>query len=575
MALPVRVGDPTAPTRLDSARIELEALQPDRVYLFGDNPIPVRLDSLGGIVAEHGRSRLEPALQAAKLGGADSVWVFTDGDLGDRASALETAEGLGLGVREIRVAVGAARIGLATITAPERARAGDTVRVTVEFRTGGEPNAQPDTVRLAIERDGEVVATARAPRPAPGRTGRAELAFVPSNPDDEPVWQRYDAVLVDPVDPLGVSNRVSAWIEVSESTGGAVFVSTVPDWEARFVVPALSRLVLGGARGFLRLADGRYLEMGASPRIVEEARVRNSIRGSRLLVAQIDPSDLPAWLDAALRTHARTLVFAEGPGELSGSGVRVTGPLPGEWYAMAPIPASPARALLAEGDLDPLPPVRELYAVEPPGRWTVLNANRNRRGEPRPLLTAGESGDRRWAVSVASDWWRWSLRGGASKRVYDGAFSGVVGWLVEDATPQLATLVVAPTVGLPPVWRIRPGATALTVRIVDSEGAEVWTQTAADPDAQLTGPLLATGTYEATVTATGPDGPLEVRRPIEVKPDPRELLPAAPAELATVAAVVQERPRVEIRAPRPVWPFVLAVLLLCGEWIWRHRIGLR
>ncbi len=26
---------------------------------------------------------------------------------------------------------------------------------------------------------------------------------------------------------------------------------------------------------------------------------------------------------------------------------------------------------------------------------------------------------------------------------------------------------------------------------------------------------------------------------------------------------------------RPVWPFLLAALLLCFEWTWRQRIGLR
>ena len=575
MSLPVRAGDPAAPSRLDSALALLPSFAPDRLYLFGDNPASARLDSLASLGAGHGASRLEPALQAARLGGADSVRVLTDGDVTDRAAAVEAAEGLGLGVREIRVAVPTPRVGLAALRAPERARAGDTVRVTLEFRSGGGAGELPDSVSLQVERDGEVVATARAPRPAPGRTGRAELTFVPRNDDGEASWRRYEAVLADPADPFDASSRVGAWVEVSEAAAGAVLVSTVPDWEARFLVPALDRLVLGGARGYLRLSDGRFLEMGATPRIVEESRVRAAVTGSRLLAVQAAPGEMPPWLGAALGAHPRTLFFTEGTGDVPGVGARMTGPLPGEWYPTAPVPASPSSALLAETDLDLLPPVRELYAVEPPGRWSVMNANRNRRGEGRPLLTAGEDGVRRWAVSAASDWWRWSLRGGEASRVYEGVFSGIVGWLVEDAAPRLASLVRSPAVGRPAVWAIRPGSTDLSIRLLDAEGAEVWSESAADPPPEVIGPALPAGLYEAVVTATGPDGPVELRRPLEVTADPAEFLPGPVADPLAIDAQPAPRPPMDVRPPRPVWPFLVAVLLLCGEWVWRHRIGLR
>lgn len=573
MSLPARPG--AANTRLDSARAELRALNPDRIYVFGDAPTPARLDSIEGLAATHDRSRLEPAIQAARLGGADSVWVITDGDLLDRAEALAAAQRLGLGIREIRTSAEVARVGVADLRAPDRARSGDTVRVTVELVAGGDPTSLPDSVSVELRHDDAVLAMATAERPAPGRTGRVELSFVPSNPDDEPVWQRLEAVLVDPVDPLGVSDRAAAWVEVSESAGGAVMISTDPDWEARFLVPALGRLVLGGAHGFLRLQDGRYVEMSAGPRIVDEARVRRALRGSRLLVVQGAPESLPGWLATAMRNHSRVLTLAKGPGEVPGAGVRVSGPLPGEWYATPPIPASPASGLLLEADLDALPPVRDLYALDPPSRWTILNANRNRRGEGRPLLSAGERGDRRWAVSAASEWWRWALRGGAPKRVYEAAFSGIVGWLVEGATPQLAALEGSPAVGRPPVWRVRPGASDLEITLLDDAGAEVWREVWSDPPTRVTGPALELGTYEARIKTTGPDGVVEFTRPIEIAPDARELLTGPQVAAASIAPVVQARSDVAVRAPRPVWPFVLAVALLCVEWVWRHRIGLR
>ena len=578
MTLPVRAGDAGGATRLDSALALLPGLAPDRIYLFGDRPVPARLDSLDALGAEHDASRLEPALQAARLGGADSVWVLTDGEVTDRDAARETATGLGLGVRELRVAAAEPRVALVALQAPERARAGDTVRATLEFHAGGGSgggNELSDSVSFQLEREGTVVASVRAPRPAPGRTGRARIAFVPRDEGAGPVWRRYEAVLTDPPNPFDVAGRVGAWIEVSESSAGAVLVSLAPDWEARFLIPALDRLVLGGARGYLLLADGRFLEMGAGPRIVEESRVREAVRGARLLAVQAPPEDLPPWLAGALRTHARTLFLAEGPGDVPGVGARVTGPLPGEWYPAGPVPASPSAALLAEADLDLLPPVRELYAVEPAGTWSVINASRNRRGEGRPLLTAGEDGTRRWALSAASDWWRWSLRGNEPRRVYEGVFSGIVGWLVEDATPRLASLVRTPAPGEPPVWRIRPGSSDLVIQVLDEAGAEVWSDSIQDPPAEVAGPGLAAGRYDVLVTATGPEGPVELRRPVDVEPDPREFLPGPPSEPLAIAAQPSPRPPVDVRSPRPVWPFLLAVLLLCGEWVWRHRIGLR
>ena len=583
MTLPVRAGDTGGTTRLDSALALLPELAPDRIYLFGDRPVPARLDSLDAVGATHDGSRLEPALQAARLGGADSVRVLTDGELTDRDAARETATGLGLGVRELRVAAGEPRVALAALQTPERARAGDTVRATLEFHAGGGSGSGeagggeglPDSVSFQLEREGTVVATVRASRPAAGRTGRAQVTFVPRDEGAESAWRRYEAVLVDPPDPFGVSNRTGAWIEVSESSAGAVLVSLAPDWEARFLVPALDRLVLGGARGYLRLADGRFLEMGAAPRIVEASRVREAVQGARLLAVQASPEDLPPWLAGALRAHARTLFFAGGPGEVPGVGARVTGPLPGEWYPAGPVPASPSAALLAEADLDLLPPVRELYAVEPAGRWSVINASRNRRGEGRPLLTAGEDGTRRWALSAAADWWRWSLRGDEPRGVYEGVFSGIVGWLVEDATPRLASLVRTPAPGEPQVWRIRPGSADLAIRLLDETGTEVWSESIADPPAEMVGPGLPPGRYEALVTATGPDGPVELRRPVDVEPDSREFLPGPPSELLAIGAQPSPRAPVDVRSPRPVWPLLLAVLLLCGEWVWRHRIGLR
>lgn len=572
MQLPVRAGG-TAATRLDSAIAEVSRLGPDRLYTFGDAVVGIPVGDLDSVTSRGRRSRVRPALEAARLGGADSVWIVSDGHWTDRVEALDVARGLGLGVREIRVVDETPRAGIAAVRAPQRARAGDTVRVAVEIRAAGE--ATDDSVTVDLELDGTRLARSRVARPTAGRALVTELEFVPLDPGEPSAWRRYEVALAEGADPLGVSDRVPTWIEISESATGAVLVSLSPDWEARFLVPSLERLVLGGARGFLQLADGRFIDMAANPRVVGEDAVRAALSGARLLVAQGDPATFPGWLSSALESHPRVLVFPRAPGDVPGAGVRLTGPVPGEWYASGPIPPSPAAALLTGVELDPLPPVTELYAVDEPGAWAVLNASRNRRGEGRPLMIAAERGAARWAVAAGADWWRWAARGGAARRVYDGVFAGVVGWLVEDATSELAALVAVPGPDRPFEWRVRPGATDMRIRIEDEDGAAVFEQTWPTPDERVGASGLPPGRYRMEIDATGPDGPFNFERPLEIVPDPLELLPAATSPPATIAPVVQARPAIEGRTPRPVWPFVLAVILLCVEWIWRHRIGLR
>jgi hypothetical protein len=595
MSLPVRPTDgaEAGVTRFDSALTVAASLDAERLHLFGDVPASVPVDTLSVAVPDAERSRLTPALEAAQLGGADSVWVVTDGEWDDRAEALRTAVRLGLGVRELRVAETVPRLGIAAVLAPERARAGDTVRVEVDVRAGGpeitrtvaadpaadsgaDPGAESvDSVRLELRLGGVPRAFATVPVPSAGRSVRAELALVPTEPPDESAWRRYEIALLDGVDPYGAADTDAIWMEVSEASSGAVLISTDPDWEARFLLPGLDRLVLGGVRGFLRLTDGRYLEMGPRPRLIDDVgRIQRAIRGARLLVVQTDLSAVPGWLESALLSHPRKLVLPRGQGSLPGTGLVVSGPLPGEWYPMPPVPPSPAASLLADTELDRLPPLREVYGVDLGTRWTILNANRSRRGEARPLLVAHERGSERWALATGAEWWRWAFRGGAPRRVYEGILSGLVGWLVEDVAPRPVSLSI-PSRARRLAWRVRPSVRDLRIDVLTTEGDTVWSDEWAEPPEDVAGPTLEAGLHRIFVSGRAPDGTFRTERPIEVGPDRRELVPRAVPEPAVLAAAPVERVRSDARSRRPLWPFVLAMLLLCGEWIWRHRIGLR
>lgn len=587
MSLPAAAHD-SGPTRLDAALRLVDSLRPERLYLFGSEPRPVALDSLPSLRPDAARSRLAPALEAVRLAGVDSVVVITDGEWEDRPEALRTATRLGLGLREARIAAAPRRVAIAELSAPERLAAGDTARLAVDVVAGGgeegdgtgEADAPQgvgvDSVTVELRRDGERIASARVAVPTTGRRARAELEFVPEAPTAETEWRRYEVALSAGADPYGAADAAGRWIEISDAASGAVLVSTLPDWETRFLAPGLGRLVLGAVRGFLRLGEDRYLETGARPRVVQGAeRIRRAIRGARLLVVQADPGSVPPWLASALEAHPRTLVFGVGPGPLPGTDLALRGPLPGEWYPTPPIPPSPAAALLVEAELEALPPMRELYAVEGEVRWSVLEGQRGRQGERRPLLVADEAGGRRTAVATGAGWWRWAFREGAPRRVYEGALSGLVGWLLEDATPRLVTVVPPDRPGGRIEWRVRSTVRDLRIDVVDAAGDSVWSGAWERPPERIAGPPLSAGLHRVRVAARGPGGTVEEERPLEVEPERGELLPRPVPPPTLVPAAPLPREADAGRRPRPVWPFAVAALLLCGEWIWRRRLGLR
>lgn len=581
-------------SRIDSARAALRALRPGRVLLFGEEARPVPFDSAIGALPSADRTRLVPALEAARLSGADSVWVVSDGEWDDRVAAGAAAGRLGLGLREVRVGERVPRLGLDEPSAPALARAGDTLRVAVDVAASGPGTAGgaglPDSVRVELVRADSgpsttlelvppdaLLAAAVVPVPAPGRTARVELAFVPGPPRTGDVeWRTYELRLPRGADPWAAADRRRFSVEVSEMPGGAVLVASDPDWEPRFLLPRLERAVLGGAVGFLHLGEDRWLEMGPRPTQAAPGDVRRAAARARLLAVQGGPSRLPGWLAERAESHPRRLLLPRGTGRVSGTPISLAGPLQGEWYPAAPIPSSPIARYLGGIALDAVPPLPVLYAVGDGGggTWTPLLVRRDRRGEARPLAVAGRSGGGRWAVATGEGYWRWAGREGPPRRLYEGMITGLAGWLLEDAAPRRVELV-EPAPGRPLRWRVAPGVRDLRLAVREAESGELWADTLASPFAEVTGPTLEAGRYVASAEGTAGEGAFRWQRTVELAPDPRETLPRTIGPPLEIRADPTPGPRVPAPRPRPVWPFLVAAVLLCGEWAWRRRIGLR
>ena len=580
MSLPSRPG---GSSRFDSARALLAGLPSGRILAFGDRPAFLQDDALPRPSAA--RSLLTPAIEAAGLAGFDSVVIVSDGGWDDPAAALDLAEGMGLGVREQRVASPARRVGLHDAFAPERVNAGDTVRLSFEIVTGGVRDPAPDggdvpggadSVRVLLRGPG-VDLEVRVGVPDAGRSSRGEISWPAAavSPGVASEWRRYELSLAEGADPYGAADRLSLLVEVATEAADAVLVSETPDWEPSFLLPLLERVSSGGAHAYVRVGPERYLRLGTEPFQVDAAAVRRAVSAARLLAVQGSPGDLPAWLSAALQRHPRKLFFSTGPGAVPGLAATPDVRLDGEWYPEQPAASAPTSALLSGLQLAELPPIRDVLLLGGTWEWASLMSRRDRRGEARPLAAAGRGGGARWALVVGSGYWRWAFRGGEARRVYEGLFGGIAGWLLEGVERRAVDLAEVPTSLAPVRWRVGTGITDLAITVYDSAGGVVWARRWEEPEALVTGPSLPAGPASFEAVGEGPEGRLTIERPLLVRAGSTELepKPMRPEVLlpASGRGVEGEPPR----RSRAVWPFALAIVLFGGEWIWRRRIGLR
>jgi hypothetical protein len=585
MGLPTRPG---GSSRFDSARAILAGLPSGRILAFGDRPAFMQDDALPTPSAA--RSLLTPAIEAAGLAGFDSVVVVSDGGWDDPAAALELAEGMGLGVREQRVASSARRVGFHDAVAPERVNAGDTVRLSFEIVTGGARGPVPDgedvpggadasetdSVRVLL-RGPDVELEVGVGVPDVGRSSRGEIRWPAAavSPGVASEWRGYELSLAEGADPYGAADRLSLLVEVASEAADAVLISETPDWEPSFLLPLLERVTSGGADAYVRVGPERYLRLGTEPIQVDAAAVRRAVLAARLLAVQGSPGDLPTWLTAALQRHPRKLVLSTGPGEVPGIAATPDTRLDGEWYPEQPAASAPTSVLLSGLQLAELPPIRDVFLLGGSWEWASLMSRRDRRGEARPLAAAGRGGGARWALVVGSGYWRWAFRGGEARRVYEGLFGGIAGWLLEGVQRRAVDLAEVPSSVAPARWRVEPGITDLAITVYDSAGRAVWARRWEEPEALVTGPSLPAGPASFEAVGEGPEGRLRIERPLVVRAGSTELEPKPLRPEVALPASGRDVEGEPPRRSRAVWPFALAIVLFGGEWIWRRRIGLR
>lgn len=544
------------------------------LILFGDGARPLPRDSLPSAEPEALRSDLVDAVRVAAEAGARRVRVVTDGEVEDAAAAAAAAREAGLELSWSVVPGGPApNAALVELDAPRWAEPGDTVDVSVAVAvSAGTP---PDSLRVEVRIGGELLGSAPVPVPRAGGVARTDVAIVvPPTPGAE---ARLDARVV-PGGAHGEDDERSAYVRVVEEGGGVVVVALEPDWESRFLVPALEAATALRAVGYLAAGPAGWVRAGERAARVTPADVTGAARAADLLVVVGAGPDAPRWLRALVASGPPLVLFpaaAGAPPELPVAGAASPG---AEWYLTDQPPASPLAASLGALAVDSLPPLAEIRALSPdaPEHGVALTARRARRGAETPVLVIGERGGARWAAPLAAGFWRWSLRGGRARSSYRQAWSAVAGWLLA-GEPTRADEPIAPVRrvvarGAPQEWTVRAGGDSLTVEFTPEGGGPARARTAAIAGGAAATEALPPGhyTYEARAGGAVARGALTVESFTREYVRTAQALEDVPATGAAGVGAPDARP---LHAS-PL-AYVLLLALLCAEWILRRREGLR
>jgi hypothetical protein len=534
----LRGGDSTAWRR---ALHDASAARPESLFLFGDSLRAVR-----------GTERLTPPSDLASfarpaveraLGRGHPLVVVTDGELTDPEALRELPAGSRVDViphaptRDLAVA---------SLDLPRALVSGDTIDVHVGLVAGAR-GAAGGMLTLTVG-DATILTTpidSLGPFAERSLTLRARI----EGKEGSTVVR---AIARSPGDAEPRNDTLALAVDLSRAAS-AVFVSTAPDYDARYALSVLRGALAVPTRGYFRVAPGAW-RVDGSLAPISEADVRTAFRDAPVAIL-----------------HGDTTVF--GPPRSATSGplaLIVPEDGEGEWYA-TDAPPSPLSPALSGLPWDSLPPIT-VGANAPTGQWHALEVRRGRQ-EDRRVIIAGSDTPRRVVIVAASGMWRWEFRGGALADAFTALWGSLFDWLAAERADRRAAIPTGIVVraGEPVRWH-RGSASDTSVLVVlrrlgrtDSARTDSMTLHFRGDARIAESPPLRPGLYSATVRGGSTT--------LAVNNSP-ELLPHAP-RVASGAIGGGSSLETAPRLRNAGWAYALLLLLLCVEWVVRRRIGMR
>jgi hypothetical protein len=500
-----------------------------------------------------GATRLRSALYAARAAGGP-VYVVSDGEIEDIAAILPNTRADMILVLLPRDTV--MDVALLDLDLPGRVQRDDSIRV--DFTLGVWGTNRPRRAAVEISADSRAVSLTEWELPSAPAVLRRSVAVAPG---ELGVGIHVVTVRValdgDTIEGDDERRRV---VTVTEHPA-IVILADSPDWESRFLASELTELSGTTVSAFAHLMHNEWFDMHSL-----EARSQESVmlaaRRSGLLVTRATES-VSERLEEEPRAAWR---WPAGIGSAPGF-------IPGDWYTRSQVPPSPLALSLGLVEWDSLPPLLGLLplARETDG-WVAVTARLGRRGVEQPVLVGSDSAGVRKLTTAGAGLWRWAFRGGAPREAYRALLAAGVDWLLGAE-------------GDPTVHGVR----ATTVAVRDEPVVFEWLEGAAPDSAVLEVVPLSGGSESTAVLRFDSRGnALHVLPPgayqwrVRGEPGARgmtvverysnEYLPrrvTTGSGTAGRAAALVER-----HARERWWLYVIVVLALAAEWIWRHERGL-
>jgi hypothetical protein len=544
------------------------ALDGWRVMRFGGSALTPVVDEAG--TPDRLSSLLAPALVAAAEGGAREVRILSDMRFADVVAIRSAVADLPVNVTFESFGGVVDNSGIGHFLVPDVLQP-DGIPVAELEIFGG---TFGDSINVVVFEEDQQVATVTVPAPSAGYRS-AVMVDLPAATEGGRV--RYTAA-IQGADAFSDDQAGVSYANIGHEAGALVLLSLRPDWEPRYLLPVLAEVTGLSAAGYLRAGPDRYVRLGgASDRgaPADSVSVQRAATDAAILVVHGLGEDVDPWVAALLRSPGRRLVLPVDAAGAGLAGLPAVELREGEWYASPDIPTSPIAGALAGVVLGGLPPLSDVLVPEVGMREPPLQLQLRGAGSPQSAFQLIERPEGRVAIALASGTWRWAMRENG-REPYRRLWSGLAGWLLSDQRVAAAEARPRDWVigrGEPVEWSLPGDTTTSRIRVLQGDSVVVDTTVASG--SPLSTGVLAPDVY--TYEVTGPSGDTLAAGRFDVSPATSEMLPA-PVEpevsVRTASALGSDDGLGRPLRTTP-WPYLLVIILLCGEWVVRRRSGLR